>query len=69
VAHGKRMTSGTPDSWQAQGAQLGPGEGLRVRAGLSPSSLSRGAPPSVRSGVPTFPEGGQPWIAELFLRR
>ena len=35
VAHGKRMTSGTPDSWQAQGAPLGPGEGPRVRAGIS----------------------------------
>jgi hypothetical protein len=39
VAHGKRMTSGTPDSWQAQGAPLGPGEGPRVHAGISLSSL------------------------------
>src|SRR5215475_15357922 len=39
VAHGKRMTSGTPDSWQAQGAPLGLGEGPRVRAGISLSSL------------------------------
>jgi hypothetical protein len=38
VAHGTRMTSGTPDSWQAQGAPLGPGEGPRVRAGISLSS-------------------------------
>ena len=39
VAPSERLASGTPHSWQAQGAPLVPGEGPRVCAGISLSLL------------------------------